>query len=99
MRHIPLLLALTGCATGSELNQVKADLAQTNKKLDASVYHLQVQSCRTDVMICAINAAVAKANEEECIQAYMVCLSTALDQYRTANGHEPPELFEPKRAR
>jgi hypothetical protein len=99
MRYIPLLIALTGCATTSELNQVKSDLTQANKKLDASVYHLQVESCKTDTLICAINAAVNQSGEETCIKNYMSCLAVALDQYRAANGHEPPDLFEPKRAR
>jgi hypothetical protein len=99
MRYVPLLIALTGCATTSELNQVKSDLTQVNKKLDASVYHLQVQSCKTDVLICAINAAARKTDDQACMENYMSCLTVALDQYRTANGKEPPELFEPKRAR
>jgi hypothetical protein len=99
MRYLPLLIALTGCATTSELNQVKSDLTQANKKLDASVYHLQVQSCKTDTLICVINAAVNKSGDEACIENYMQCLTTTLDQYRSVNGKEPPDLFEPKRAR
>jgi hypothetical protein len=106
MRYLPLLIALTGCATTPELNQVRFelnqvrfDLIQASKKLDASVYHLQAQTCKTDVLICGLNSAVRKTGEEACMENYKLCLTTALDQYRAVRGHEPPDLFEPKRAR
>lgn len=102
MRYLFLTLAMSlpGCATKNDLLALKTEVTAVRRTSDTNRYHLQVESCRTNVLLCAINASQSKSGkEEECIQSFAACVSSALDEYRDRYGSDPSDLFDPKRAR
>ena len=108
MRYLSLLLILGGCVTQADLKDLKSDLDLKAKKLDINTYYLQSEYCKTNAMICAINTSASKDGSEGlCLEVYELCLSSALNEYHSLHGEDPPPLMEevpqrtmkPKRAR
>jgi len=104
MRYLAIALLLGGCATSKDADLLRAELNVAKLRLDETRYHVQIESCRTTALVCGI---VTK-DEEECINVFSQCVTSAINGFRARHGKEPSDLFdklevsnlfEPKRAR
>lgn len=101
MKSLLPLVLLAGCATSSDLKKVETNLSNLERKSDRTIYFLQVETCRTDAIICAIVASANRGQSgEDCAQRLELCFAQALGEYRATYGNDPDPLsIEPKRAR
>ena len=89
-------ISLGGCASSSNLSQLKSDF-ESNKtevaeRMAYTEYKLQVETCRTDTLICMILTKDFSQNKlRACVAFNQQCVTEARSSYVSKTGKQVPE--------